>query len=102
MAITITKPSISLRSELATLKGQIHRLLNRGRMQEFWFVGDGSETDFAVPSGWKPLHVYDAGALQKEGAADEYTVTYDGFAYTVTFGAAPSNLNDVCIVAEAL
>lgn len=100
MSISITKPSINIRAELSTLKGQIHRLLNRGRQEQFWFVADGTETDFALPTGWKPLHVFDTGLLQKEGSADEYEVNYDGFAYTVAFAVAPTNGNDICIIGE--
>lgn len=59
MSIIATKPSLNLRAELSTLKGQIHRLLNRGRMQEFWYsnlVTNGAEwtgaTGATPPIGW--------------------------------------------------
>ena len=51
-----------------------------------------------MPNGWKPLHVFDAGALQKEGASDEYVVSFDGFIYTVTFNVAPGSGNDVGVI----
>jgi hypothetical protein len=51
-----------------------------------------------MENGWKPLHVFDAGLLQKEGSGDEYTVVYDGFTYTVSFNVAPTNGNDIGVI----
>jgi len=93
MTVNISKPAINLRSELADLRNQ-----PRYYQQQFWFTGDGSETDFALELGWEPLHVFDAGLLQKEGASDDYTVVYDGFTYTVSFNVAPTNLNDIGVI----
>jgi hypothetical protein len=93
MAVIITKPEINLREELADLRNQ-----PRYYQQQFWFTGDGSETNFALELGWEPLHVFDAGLLQKEGASDDYTVVYDGFTYTVSFNVAPTNLNDIGVI----
>ena len=42
-----------------------------------------------MPKGWKPLHVYEDGALQREGSAYDYTVEYDGFNYLVKETVAP-------------
>ena len=60
---------------------------------EFWLVGDSSETNFSIPSGWKPKHVYVDGSLMKPGSGDDYTVSFDGFAYTVVFAVAPAAVN---------
>lgn len=95
MTVRINKPAINLREELADLRDQ-----PRYTQEVFWFTGDGTETDFALDRGWKPKFVYDAGALQKEGSGDDYTVSYDGFIYTVEFGTAPTNLNDIGIICE--
>ena len=51
-----------------------------------------------MPAGWEPLHVFDAGALQKEGSGDEYEVVYDGFIYTVSFNTAPTSGNDIGVI----
>ena len=59
----------------------------------FWSVGDSSETEFQLASGWKPNQVYVDGALMKPGSGDDYTVTYDGFTYTVVFAVAPGAVN---------
>ena len=42
-----------------------------------------------MPKGWKPLHVYEDGALQREGSAYDYTVEYDGFNYIIKETVAP-------------
>ncbi len=93
MTVLIEKPELSLREELASLRNQ-----GTYQQQQFWFSGDGTETDFALPNGWKPLHVFDAGALQKEGSGDEYEVVYDGFIYTVSFNTAPTSGNDIGVI----
>jgi hypothetical protein len=91
MTVNVTAPAINLREELK--KGApVYE------QQQFWFTGDASETDFSLPVGWKPLHVFDTGLLVKEGASDEYTVSNDGYVYTVTFAVAPGSGDDVCIV----
>lgn len=95
MTVIIEKPAVNLREELADLRNQ-----PRYVQEVFWFAGDGTETDFALERGWKPKFVYDAGALQKEGSGDDYTVSYDGFIYTVVFGVAPTILNDIGIICE--
>jgi hypothetical protein len=47
------------------------------------YTSDGTDAAFTMPKGWKPLHVYDDGVLQREGSAEDYEVTYDGFNYYV-------------------
>ena len=42
-----------------------------------------------MPKGWKPLHVFEDGALQREGSAYDYTVEYDGFNYVIKETVAP-------------
>lgn len=42
-----------------------------------------------MPKGWKPLHVYEDGVLQREGSAYDYTVEYDGFNYIVKETVTP-------------
>ena len=95
MTVRINKPAINLREELTDLRNQPRYI-----QEVFWFSGDGAETDFELDRGWKPKFVYDAGSLQKEGASDDYEVVYDGFIYTVSFAVAPTNLNDIGIIAE--
>ena len=47
------------------------------------YTSDGTDIAFTMPKGWKPLHVYDDGVLQREGSAEDYEVTFDGFHYYV-------------------
>lgn len=94
MAVNVSKPAMNLREELAALRAQV-----RASAQEaFWFSGDGSETDFALPRGWKPKFVYVDGLLKRPGAAEDYQVQFDGFIYTVAMAVAPATV-DVGIIA---
>ena len=93
MTVRINKPALNLREELTDLRNQ-----PQYTQEVFWFSGDASETDFALGRGWKPKFVYDAGALQKEGSGDDYTVSYDGFTYTVSFNVAPTSGNDIGVI----
>ena len=70
----------------------------KNKQQQFWFSGDASTTDFEMQAGWKPLHVFNAGSLQKEGSGDEYEVTFDGHLYTVSFNVAPGSGNDIGVI----
>lgn len=68
--------------------------------EDFHFDGDGSETTFELKAGWKPKWVFDGGAKMVDGAADDYTVGFDGFKYSVAFSTAPaSGTNQVCVTA---
>jgi hypothetical protein len=93
MTVKITKPAINLRGELADLRNP-----PQYSQQQFWFAGDAVVTDFALPNGWKPLHVFNAGSFQKEGATDEYEVTNTGMTYTVSFAVAPASGNDIGVI----
>ena len=95
MTVKISKPVINVREELADLRNP-----PMYSQEIFWFTGDASETDFSLAKGWKPKFVYDGGSIQKEGSGDDYTVTYNGFVYTVEFDTAPASGNDVGIIAE--
>ncbi len=93
MTVLVSKPAVNLREELASLRKQ-----GGYQEQQFWFAADGTLTDFAMENGWKPLHVFNAGLLQKEGSGDEYEVVYDGFTYTVSFNVAATNGNDIGVI----
>lgn len=95
MAVTFSKPAVNLRDEVTSLKAQV----NLSAQELFWFDGNSSETDFSLDRGWKPKFVYVNGALFREGTLEDYTVSYDGFIYTVSFAVAPAAV-DVGIIAE--
>jgi len=51
-----------------------------------------------MPKGWKPKDVFEDGLLQREGAANDYEVVYDGFDYVVKPTVAPSATTQTCVI----
>jgi len=51
-----------------------------------------------MPKGWKPKDVFEDGLLQREGAANDYEVVYDGFDYKVKQTVAPSATTQTCVI----
>ena len=62
------------------------------------FETDGADVVHRMPKGWVPLHVYEDGLLQREGAAHDYEVVYDGFDYYVKPAVAPSATTQTCVI----
>lgn len=62
------------------------------------FETDGTDVVHRMPKGWVPLHVYEDGLLQREGAANDYEVVYDGFDYYVKPSVAPSATTQTCVI----
>jgi hypothetical protein len=93
MGAYVTKDSINLREELAGF----YKPKYAEKPTVTWFAGDGSTTDFELEAGLEPYQVFDAGALQKEGSGDEYTVADNGFTKTIVFSVAPTSLNDIAV-----
>ncbi|MDP7152581.1 MAG: hypothetical protein QGI08_04280 [Paracoccaceae bacterium] len=90
MAVSISKPELNLREELAALRAKVAA----GVTQEaFWFSGDGATTTFALPRGWKPKFAYVGGALKRPGTGEDYTISYDGFIYSLVFAVAPATVD---------
>ena len=95
MAVTITKPALNLREELAALRAQV----KLSEQEVFWFSGNSSTTSFALSRGWKPKFVYVNGALYRPGTGEDYTISYDGFIYSIVFAVAPAAV-DIGIVSQ--
>lgn len=93
MTVSISKPPENLHSVLNDLRSK-----SKYAEITFHFDGDGSATDFDIRNGYKPVYVYDDGALKKEGSGDDYEVVYDGYTYTVSFAVAPASGNDVAVI----
>lgn len=64
----------------------------------FQYLGDSARTQFpdqtneaevSAFTGWEPVEVWEAGLLETEGAADDYTVEFDGFGHWVEAAVAP-------------
>lgn len=96
MTVRISKPKISLREILTSL-------INKGEYAQevFWFNGNGTTTTFTLPIGWKPKFIYVNGALRREGSSEDYTVSYDGFQYSIVLASAPSAV-DIGIICNRL
>lgn len=63
-------------------------------------VDENNNVIHSVPLGFKPVHVYEDGLLQREGANHDYTVVDTGFGYQVKPTVAPSATTETCIIAE--
>lgn len=94
MPITVTKPAINLREELARAKAKPRGATLLPQIVE---EGDGSKTRWSLPAGMKPYAVFNGGALSTEGDLNDYAVEFDGFVHTVVFAVAPANGNPVSI-----
>lgn len=62
------------------------------------FETDGTDVVHRMPKGWVPKDVYEDGLLQREGAANDYEVVYDGFDYYVKPAVAPSATTQTCVI----
>ena len=51
-----------------------------------------------MPKGWVPKDVFEDGLLQREGAAHDYEVVYDGFDYKVKPTVAPTATTETCVI----
>lgn len=99
MTVSITKPAMKLRVYLARIVGLEQRI--PPRQVKVDFTADGLTDTFVLPLNYKPFLVFDGGALQREGASEDYTVTYDGFIYSVVFAVNPA-AGDVAVIAEVV
>ena len=59
---------------------------------------DGTDVIHTMPQGWKPKDFYEDGLLQREGAANDYEVVYDGFDYVIKPTVAPSATTQTCVI----
>jgi hypothetical protein len=62
------------------------------------FETDGTDVIHTMPKGWKPKDFYEDGLLQREGAANDYEVIYDGFDYVIKPTVAPSATTQTCVI----
>lgn len=62
------------------------------------FETDGTDVIHTMPKGWVPKDVFEDGLLQREGAANDYEVVYDGFDYAVKPTVAPSATTQTCVI----
>jgi hypothetical protein len=62
------------------------------------YESDGTDVVHRLPKGWKPKDVFEDGLLQREGAANDYEVVYDGFDYYVKPAVAPGASTQTCVI----
>lgn len=83
----VYQPAQRLRDELRR-KDEAKRAL--GKEPVFFDVDAvAAQVAFPIAAGYRVKAVYAAGALKRNGSTKDYTVSFDGFKETVTFGVAP-------------
>jgi hypothetical protein len=93
MTVTTTQPPVNLRAALARLAG----LRQPPVQQEFWSAFTSSQTTYTLPAGWTVLRAY--GISTNYRPTTDYTTSFDGFVWTVTFAVAPGAV-PVCVLGE--
>lgn len=63
-------------------------------------VDENNNVIYSVPLGFKPVHVYENGLLQREGEEHDYTVVDTGFGYQIKLTVEPSATTETCVIAE--
>lgn len=63
-------------------------------------VDENNNVIHRVPLGFKPVHVYEDGLLQREGENHDYTVVDTGFEYQIKPTVTPSATTETCVIAE--
>lgn len=58
------------------------------------------EVIHSLPLGFKPVHVYEDGLLQREGDVHDYTVVKTGGAYAIKPTVQPTGATETCVIAE--
>jgi hypothetical protein len=90
-----TQASVTLREELRR-KYEARAAMAR-QQQPIWYTGDGTTTAFTMPLGTQPQVVYRQGLIMRDQGND-YSLTYDGYRWTVTFVTAPGNNHNICFM----
>lgn len=102
MATNITTPEKDLADAINRLEGMEKRLRDAERLAPpQQYEGNGSNKAFALPRGQTPYLVALNGAIQREGALDEYTVSTAFDISTVTFSVIPPNGAAITIYPKA-
>lgn len=83
--VDVQLPEVNIRERLAKTLHTQHPT-----KEDFGFTGDGTETTFTLNYGWKPKRVWVDGVKKRQGSAEDYTISSDGFKYSVVFAVAPA------------
>lgn len=99
----IKQPTKNLRDELISTKATLFRLRNSAKERyTFTFEPAASDTTITLEPGWKPLRSYTNGVRDAEGSGYDYTVSTDGYLYTLTYAVAFGGTEVVQIGAERI
>lgn len=98
----LEKDGLSLRGEVEALRQQVFALSQRRMPEAISFSGDGSETEFTLPEGKTPWQVFHENDYQIEGSGDDYTTSFDGFVWIVTFVVAPGAGTEIRVYPQEL
>ena len=79
-------PAYTLREELSRKAEQTARL--GSVLEPILFTATASQTAFQLSIGWTPKYVYRNGLLLREGATEDYILSFDGFRWTATLADA--------------
>lgn len=93
------QPALLLRDEIKR-RDEARRALGK-EVVFFDYDAVTSQVAFVLPKGYTTKAVYSAGTLKRLGSTKDYTTSTDGYAETVTFGAAPGNTVWVSIMATS-
>jgi hypothetical protein len=63
-------------------------------------VDENNNVIHSLPLGFKPLHVYEDGLIQREGDVHDYTVVKTGGAYAIKPAVQPTTTTETCVIAE--
>lgn len=63
-------------------------------------VDENDNVIHSVPLGFKPVHVYEDGLIQREGDVHDYTVVKTGGAYAIKPTVQPTATTETCVIAE--
>ena len=63
-------------------------------------VDENDNVIHSLPLGFKPLHVYEDGLIQREGDVHDYTVVKTGGAYAIKPAVQPTATTETCVIAE--
>ena len=88
--LTGVNASIGLRA-VSTFAGSIDNI-------SIYKADANDDVIHTMPKGWKPKDFYEDGLLQREGAAHDYEVIYDGFDYVIKPTVAPSATTQTCVI----
>jgi len=98
ISLTVTATSTTHRVEIGNSGANtVSSFMEADNISVFEVDANG-DVIHTMPKGWKPKDVFEDGLLQREGAANDYTVVYDGFDYYVKPTVAPSATTQTCVI----